>query len=108
MSRAKRLADDSHSPFHQEKHRVIKGRNPMASIAIPDTPTTIEYHIASIYQPLAMLAGMQLDLFTPLRDGPMSCAEIATALSVRADKLHPLLYALVNAGLLTLLWSCHG
>ncbi len=64
-------------------------------------PTTIERHITSVYQSLGMLAGMQLDLFTPLKDGPLSCAEIATALGVGADKLGPLLYALVNAELLT-------
>jgi 2-hydroxy-4-(methylsulfanyl)butanoate S-methyltransferase len=65
------------------------------------SPVAIDRHIESIYRPLAMLAGMQLDVFTPLKDGPLSCADIAVALSVRADKLRPLLYALVNAELLT-------
>jgi len=49
----------------------------------------------------AMLAGMQLDLFTPLADGPMRAEELATALAVDAGKLSLLLYALVIAGLLT-------
>ncbi len=49
-----------------------------------------------------MLAGMQLDVFTPLKDGPLTCAEIADVIGVRSDKLGPLLYALVNADLLTI------
>jgi ubiquinone/menaquinone biosynthesis C-methylase UbiE len=48
-----------------------------------------------------MLAGMQLDLFTPLKDAPMTAAQVAAVLGIRADKLQPLLYALVAAGLLT-------
>ena len=64
-------------------------------------PATILRHAYGIYQPAAMLAGMQLDLFTPLKDGPMSAAALANALSLRADKLRPLLYALVDAELLT-------
>jgi ubiquinone/menaquinone biosynthesis C-methylase UbiE len=64
-------------------------------------PETIEKLASAVYPSFAMLAGMQLDLFTPLKDGPMSAGQIAKALSVRADKLQPLLYALVAAGLLT-------
>ena len=48
-----------------------------------------------------MLAGMQLDVFTPLKDGPMTTVQVADALSVGPTKLKPLLYALVVAGLLT-------
>lgn len=48
----------------------------------------------------AMLAGMKLDLFTPLKDGPLQTEQLAKELSVNADKLGPLLYALVIAGLL--------
>ena len=54
----------------------------------------------SVYSSFAMLAGMQLDLFTPLEDGPLSAEEIADALAVHVTKLRPLLYALVVAGLL--------
>ncbi|MCZ6628422.1 MAG: methyltransferase, partial [SAR324 cluster bacterium] len=50
---------------------------------------------------LAMLAGMQLELFTPLRNGPMSAGEMAAALDLDQVKLPPLLYALVSAELLT-------
>jgi 2-polyprenyl-3-methyl-5-hydroxy-6-metoxy-1,4-benzoquinol methylase len=49
----------------------------------------------------AMLAGMKLDLFTPLKDGPLGAEQLASILGVNAGKLEPLLYALVIAGLLT-------
>jgi hypothetical protein len=49
----------------------------------------------------AMLAGMQLDLFSPLDTGPLTADELATTLAVDAGKLSLLLYALVVAGLLT-------
>ncbi len=55
----------------------------------------------TVYPPFAMLAGMQLNLFTPLKDGPMSVEQIAGEISAGAAKLKPLLYALVSAGLLT-------
>lgn len=54
-----------------------------------------------VYPAFAMLAGMQLDLFTPLKDGPMTVEQIATAIGIGSTKLKPLLYALVAAGLLT-------
>ena len=63
-------------------------------------PSTINRHIGNVYPALAMLAGMQLDVFSPLANGPLLAPEIAQALGVRADKLEPLLYALVTAGLL--------
>jgi precorrin-6B methylase 2 len=49
----------------------------------------------------AMLAGMQLDLFTPLDNGPLTAGELASALGVDPEKLSLLLYALVVAGFLT-------
>ena len=49
----------------------------------------------------AMLAGMQLDLFTPLRNGPMTADELAAALGVNPARLRLLLYLLVAAELLT-------
>jgi hypothetical protein len=52
------------------------------------------------YPSFAMLAGMQLDLFTPLKDGPMEAKNLASALGVLEGKLAPLLYSLVAAGLL--------
>lgn len=49
-----------------------------------------------------MLAGMQLDLFTPLAERPRSAEELAGALGWRSDRLELLLYALVAVGLLEL------
>jgi SAM-dependent methyltransferase len=49
----------------------------------------------------AMLAGMKLDLFTPLKDGPLNAEQLSNKLEVNAAKLAPLLYALVITGLLT-------
>ena len=63
-------------------------------------PETINRHIGNVYPALAMLAGMQLDVFSPLGEGPLPASDVAAALGVRADKLEPLLYALVTAGLL--------
>ena len=56
----------------------------------------------SAYPFFAMLAGMQLNLFTALRDRSMTSKQIADSIGVNAKKLTPLLYALVAAGLLTL------
>jgi hypothetical protein len=49
----------------------------------------------------ALLAGMQLDLFTPLDNGPLRADELATALGLDAGKVSILLFGLVVAGLLT-------
>jgi len=65
-------------------------------------PETIVRHAYGVYSPLAMLAGMQLDVFTPLKDGPMTAAALASALALSVEKLRPLLYALVHADLLRL------
>lgn len=64
-------------------------------------PETIDRLGLAPFPSFAMLAGMQLDLFTPLGDGPMGAEQLATALGVGPAKLKPLLYALVAAGLLT-------
>ncbi len=68
----------------------------------PQTPDTINRLIGGVYPAMAMLAGRQLELFTPLGGGPMSASALAESLGVRPDKLSPLLHALVVAGLLTL------
>ena len=64
-------------------------------------PETIDKLGNVVYTSFAMLAGMQLGLFTPLGDGPLTTQQIASALGVGPAKLRPLLYALVAAGLLT-------
>ena len=64
-------------------------------------PETINKITDGAYPALAMLAGMQINLFTPLQDGPMTGDEIARAIGAGTKKLNPLLYALVAANLLT-------
>lgn len=63
-------------------------------------PEIFEQLSDGVYRGTAMKAGVQLDLFTPLKDGPMSAGQIAEAIGVDTLKLRPLLYALVIAGLL--------
>jgi len=64
-------------------------------------PETIQKLGNAPYAAFAMIAGMQLELFTPLGAGPMRAEQLAEALGVGAAKLTPLLYALVAADLLT-------
>src|SRR5437879_8929932 len=63
-------------------------------------PATIFRPAYAVYPPMAMLAGMQLDLFTALYAGPMTASALADSLHIRSEKLRPLLYALVHAELL--------
>ncbi len=63
-------------------------------------PSIIEQLEGAVWPSFVMLAGMQLDLFTHLKDARMTTEEIAAAIGVSAEKLKPLLYALAAAGLL--------
>jgi SAM-dependent methyltransferase len=72
----------------------------------PLRPETIEKLASAVYPAFAMVAGMQLDVFTPLKEGPLRVEQIAAALDVHPRKLRPLLYALVAAGLLTVQDEC--
>lgn len=63
-------------------------------------PTILDSLDGLIYRATATLAGIQLDLFTPLKDGPLNPAQIAESIGVEEIKLRPLLYALVIVGLL--------
>ena len=72
----------------------------------PLRPDTIEKLNSAVYPSFAMVAGMQLDVFTPLKDGPLSVEDLADALTVKPHKLRPLLYALVAAELLTVEDEC--
>lgn len=67
-------------------------------------PHTIERLAEAVYPSFAMLAGMELDLFTPLKDGPLTADEIAQAAGTDRAKTKPLLQALVAIGLL----QCSG
>ncbi len=65
-------------------------------------PQKIENLTMSAYPFFAMISGMQLNLFTALRDHSLTSIHIADSIGDNAKKLTPLLYALVAAGLLTL------
>ena len=47
--------------------------------APPPQPETIARLSEAVFPSFAMLAGMQLDVFSPLEDGPLDSAQIATA-----------------------------
>jgi hypothetical protein len=48
-------------------------------------PKVIKKLTTTVYSSFAMLTGMQLDVFTPLRAGPMSAEQIAKAIGVEAS-----------------------
>ena len=64
-------------------------------------PDTIWRLRLALYPSFALLAGIQLDLFTPLSNGPRTAEQVAEALGVNADKLRVLMYILSESGLLT-------
>lgn len=65
-------------------------------------PDKIEQLLDGVYPALALLAGMELDLFTHLEETPQDVERIADEINVRPSKLKPLLFSLVAAGLLTI------
>jgi hypothetical protein len=65
-------------------------------------PERIERLAMAVYPSFALLAGMELDVFTTLKDGPLTGLQVAATLGVEPIRLNPLLYALVASGLLTL------
>lgn len=67
----------------------------------PTRPETIAQLLDAVYPSFAMLAGMELELFTALDGSVLGAEQIADALGVQVIKLRPLLNALVVAGLLT-------
>jgi hypothetical protein len=64
----------------------------------PDTINALRFGADASF---AMLAGIQLDVFTPLSSSPLTAEQIAEAIGVAPTRLPLLLYALVAAGLLT-------
>ena len=72
----------------------------MRMTASGSPPVNIEELEWAVWPSFAMLAGIRLDLFTSLKDSALSAEQIAEQLSVRADKLKPLLCALAATGLL--------
>lgn len=67
----------------------------------PSTPETIERLTDGAMAAFAALAGMQLDVFSPLKEGPKTAQQIAEDIGADSNKLSLLLYALVVAELLT-------
>ena len=63
----------------------------------PDTVNKLRFAADSAF---AMLAGMQLDVFTPLKGGPQTADNIARAIGVAPTRLRLVLYSLAAAGLL--------
>jgi len=71
--------------------------------AVPTlTPDTINRLEAGVPPALALLAAMELDVFSHLADGPRSPAMLAAELGLDEDRLSRLLYALVLTNLVTL------
>jgi len=61
----------------------------MNEIGDGDTsPTTITRHYSAIGPAIAMLAGMQLDVFTPVEDGPANAEALAETLGFEASCRH--------------------
>ncbi len=67
----------------------------------PLRPETIERLRHAVNPSYALLAGIQLGVFTALKQGAATAADIAKGLGVHAGKLEVLLYALVPTGLLS-------
>jgi hypothetical protein len=63
-------------------------------------PTVINSHLANVYPALAVMAGMELEVFTAIGDTGDTIDAIAMKLNVQPLKLRPLLYALACANLL--------
>lgn len=62
-------------------------------------PVTIN-RLLNVYPSFALLAGLQLDVFTLLSAGPLSAAQLSASLRVDSRRLRPLLHALASCGLL--------
>ena len=66
----------------------------------PVRPDRIHELSNSIFEPLALLGAMKLDLFTPLKNGALEAEQLAEQLKVNPERLQILLHALVVTGLL--------
>ena len=63
-------------------------------------PASVAGMRASVEPALALLAGMQLGVFTALGEGELSAKEVAAEIGCDAGRLSRLLYALAHVGLL--------
>ena len=66
----------------------------------PVLPRTIEALAQTPYASFVLQAGMELDIFTPLKDGPLDAAGIAKAAGTDPAKTTHLLHALVAIGMM--------
>ena len=57
-------------------------------------PTAILNNLYSVFPSFARLAGIQLDVFTPLKGGALTAERLSNTPGVREDKLY--------------LWKCFG
>jgi ubiquinone/menaquinone biosynthesis C-methylase UbiE len=88
------------NPFHRLYEHIQINRGGLMSEETPKPD--IFYQIKNAARATAaMLAGMELDLFTPLKDGPLTAEQLASKLGFNPGKVSTLLYALVISGLLT-------
>jgi hypothetical protein len=63
-------------------------------------PVMIQKLAGAVPQALAMLAGMELEIFSILDEAALTTEEIAQAIAARPERVQPLLAVLVSAGLL--------
>ena len=63
-------------------------------------PKTIEALSQAAYPSFALQAGMELDIFTPLGDGPLDAAAVAKSAGTDPAKTNHLLHALVAIGMM--------
>src|SRR4029453_4033761 len=89
----------SHAKFCLECGTPVERAN-QGNLVLPEK---IEGLAMGVSPWFAMLAGMELDVFTTLKDGPLTGRQVAATLGVDPIRLNPLLYALVAARLLTAL-----
>ena len=68
----------------------------------PPSRVPIDNIRIAAYTPMAVRAALQLGLFTPLADGPMTAEELARALGVKPRRLALLLYQLVLSDFLNM------
>ncbi|MCC8107944.1 MAG: acetylserotonin O-methyltransferase [Planctomycetes bacterium] len=63
-------------------------------------PIVINENLYGVFPSFAVIAGIELDVFTFLKGAPLTAGDLARRMAVREDKLTPLLYLLVKAGVL--------
>ncbi len=68
----------------------------------PPSRAPIDNIRSAIVAPMAVRAAVQLGLFTPLAQGPMTAEELADALGLKPRRLGFLLYQLVLSEFLTI------